>query len=276
MSDPYAEATRHQRRSGMSPLAKIALVVGAFFAVGLTVLVVAGLLFVRKATEMAEDFRENPAETFADMAERFSDDVQVVASDEDAGQVVLRVGDAGELVTVDLSGVAQSFGEGIRAGIDFDGEADDRGGVLRIRTSEGNATIEVRGDEDGGFLRVSADGEEMRFGAGDASAALPRWVPVHPDARVHKRLFSSETDDAVIGGVMLRTDASPEAVIEWYAEELEDSGQSSTVTHTRDDALRAQLKASMFSDGKGRELSVTVGEDNDGDGFIIIFHRAER
>ncbi|MCY4399615.1 MAG: hypothetical protein OXE96_09795 [Gemmatimonadetes bacterium] len=260
----------------MSPLAKIALVVGAFFAVGLTVLVVAGLLFVRKATEMAEDFRENPAETFADMAERFSDDVQVVASDEDAGQVVLRVGDAGELVTVDLSGVAQSFGEGIRAGIDFDGEADDRGGVLRIRTSEGNATIEVRGDEDGGFLRVSADGEEMRFGAGDASAALPRWVPVHPDARVHKRLFSSETDDAVIGGVVLRTDASPEAVIEWYAEELEDSGQSSTVTHTRDDAMRAQLKASTYSDGKGRELSVTVGEDNDGDGFIIIFHRAER
>ena len=275
MSDPYAEATRHERRRGMSPLAKVALVVGSFFAVGLTVLVVAGLLLVRKASDMAGDFREEPAETFALMADRFSDDVSVVASDDDAGQVVLRFDDTGEMVTVDLSDFAQSLSEGIRTGIHFDGEADDRGGVLRIRTSEGDATIELRGDEDGGFLRVSAAGEEMRFGAGDASAALPRWVPVHPDARVHKRLFSSETDDAVIGGVVLRTDASPRAVIDWYGEELKGSGYSSTVTFARDDALRARLEASTYSGGEGRKLSVMVGEDDDGDGFIIIIHRTE-
>ena len=263
MSDPYAEATRHERRGGMSPLARVALVVGSFFAVGLTVLVVAGLLIARKASEIAGDFREDPAETFALMADRFSDDVSVVASDDDAGQVVLRFDDTGEMVTVDLSDVAQSLSEGIRAG------------VLRIRTSEGDATIEVQGDEDGGFLRVSAAGEEMRFGAGDASAALPRWVPVHPDARVHKRLFSSETDDAVIGGVVLRTDALPRAVIDWYEEELKGSGYSSTVTFARDDALRARLEASRYSGGEGRKLSVMVGEDDDGDGFIIIIHRTE-
>ena len=275
MSDPYREATRHERRAGMSPLAKVALVVGSFFAVGLTVLVVVGLLIARKASEIAGDFRENPAETFALMAEKFSDDVSVVASDGDAGQVVLRLENTGEMVTVDLADVAQSLREGIREGIHFDGEADEHGGVLRITTSEGDATIEVRGDEDGGFLRVSTGGEEMRFGAGDASAALPEWVPVHPDARVQKGLFSSETDDAVIGGVVLRTDASPRAVIEWYGEELKGSGYSSKVTFTRDDAVRARLEARAYSGDQARELSLMVGEDDDGDGFIIIIHRTE-
>ena len=275
MSDPYREATRHERRAGMSPLAKVALVVGSFFAVGLTVLVVVGLLIARKASEIAGDFRENPAETFALMAEKFSDDVSVVASDGDAGQVVLRLENTGEMVTVDLADVAQSLREGIREGIHFDGEADEHGGVLRITTSEGDATIEVRGDEDGGFLRVSTGGEEMRFGAGDASAALPEWVPVHPDARVQKGLFSSETDDAVIGGVVLRTDASPRAVIDWYREELEGSGHSSTVTFTRNDAVRARLEARAYSGDQARELSLMVGEDDDGDGFIIIIHRTE-
>ena len=276
MSDPYREATRHERRAGMSPLAKVALVVGSFFAVGLTVLVVVGLLIARKASEIAGDFRENPAETFALMAEKFSDDVSVVASDGDAGQVVLRLENTGEMVTVDLTDVAQSLREGIREGIHFDGEADEHGGVLRITTSEGDATIELRGDEDGGFLWVSTGGEEMRFGAGDASAALPAWVPVHPDARVHKGIFSTETDDAVTGGVVLRTDASPRSVIEWYGEELKGSGYSSRVTFSRDDAIQGRLEARTYSGGQGRELSLMVGEDDDGDGFIVIIHRTER
>ncbi len=275
MSDPYREATRHERWGGMSPFARIALVVGSFFAVGLTVLVVVGLLIARKASEIAGDFRENPAETFALMAEKFSDDVSVVASDGDAGQVVLRLENTGEMVTVDLSDVAQSLREGMREGIHVDGKADGRGGVLRITTSEGDATIELRGDEDGGFLRVSTAEKEMRFGAGDASAALPRWVPVHPDARVQKGIFSSETDDAVIGGVVLRTDASPRSVIDWYGEELKGSGYSSTVTFSRDDAIRGRIEARTYSGGQGRELSVMVGEDDDGDGFIIIIHRTE-
>ena len=276
MSDPYREATRHERWGGMSPFARIALVVGSFFAVGLTVLVVVGVLLARKASEMAEDFRENPAETFALMAEKFSDDVSVVASDGDAGQVVLRIENTGEMVTLNLSDVAQSLSEGIGEGIHFDGEADEHGGVLRITTSEGDATIEVRGNEDGGFLRVSTGGEEMRFGAGDASAALPEWVPVHPDARVHKGIFSNETDDAVTGGVVLRTDASPRSVIEWYGEELKGSGYTSTVTFSKDDAIQGRLEARTYSGGRGRELSLMVGEDDDGDGFIVIIHRTER
>ena len=273
MSDPYAEATRHMRR-GMPLFAKVALILGGLFAVGLTTLVVVGLLLAKRVSETAWEFQEHPAETVSAMVEKYGDDVTVVATDGDADQVTLRVGDSGEIVTVDLAETADWVRGAIKEGVHFDGEANESGGALRIETSEGDAIIEIRGDEAGGFLRISGSGDEMRFGAGDASAALPEWVPIYPEARLHKRVFSAKNGDRSFGMAVLRTDASPQEVIDWYRDALEGEGFSLSVEFVRDDAIRGRIEAESRR-GDDREVSVMVVEDNDGDRLITILHRTK-
>lgn len=266
MSDPYSEATRYDRRR-LSPLARIMLIVAGCFAVGLTTLVIVGMLVVRKASEVAADYHDHPAETIAEMAEFFAGDVTVVATDSEDEQVTLRVGDGGELVTVDLAQVVEQAMEGIR----FEGEADESGGRLRIRTSDGETRIELRGGDDGGFLRISSPDGDVLFGAGDTAADLPGWVPLYPETRVEKQLFSKQTETGRAGAVALTTEASAGDVVAWYADALEEAGfEKSVLVMGRGDE-HGRLQVTSGRDD-GRKLSVVAGRDHDGSGTIVLFY----
>ncbi len=266
MSDPYSEATRYDRR-GMSPLAKILVILAGCAALGMTALFVVGLLFVRKASERAVDFRENPAEAFAEMAERFAEDVTVVATDGNAEHVTLRFGDEGEMVTVD---VAQAM-DRIREGVRFDGEASESGGRIRFRTSDGETRIELRGDRDGGFLYIESPDGEMRFGAGEEAQELPGWVPVYPDARIRDLLFSTRTESGRSGAVVLTTDAPAADVVAWYGDRLDESGYKTSVVVVGPDGDRGRLEVTSGGD-EGRKLSVVAGRDDEGSGVIVLFY----
>ncbi len=267
MSDPYSEATRHDRR-GMSPLAKIMMVVAGCAALGMTALVVVGLLLVRKASDRAVDFRENPAEAFAEMAERFAEDVTVVETDEDAERVVIRFGDERELVTVDLAQAMDRIREGVR----FEGEASESGGRIRIRTSDGETRIELRGDGDGGFLRIDSPDGELRLGAGDEAGELPRWVPVYPGARVRNVLFANESESGRAGAVVLSTDAAAGDVVAWYEDRLDGAGYSTSVVVVGPDRGRLEVTSSGGDGDEGRKLSVVAGRDDDGSGLIFLLY----
>lgn len=267
MSDPYSEATRHDRR-GMSPLAKIMVVVAGCAALGITALVVAGLLFVRNASERAVDFRENPAEAFAEMAELFGEDVTVVETDESAEQVVLRFGDEGEVVTVDLAQALDRFREGVR----FEGEASESGGRIRIRTSDGETRIELRGDGDGGFLRIDSPDGEMRFSAGDEAGELPDWVPMYPGAQVRNLLFSNESESGRSGAVVLSTDADAGDVVAWYGDRLDEAGYWTSVVVAGPDGDRGRVEVRSSDGDEGRKLSVVAGRDDDGSGLIVLLY----
>ncbi len=265
MSDPYSEATRYDRRR-LSPLARIMLILAGCFAVGLTTLVVVGMLVVRKASEVAAEYHEDPAETIAEMAEFFAGDVTVVETDVEDEQVTLRFGDGGELVTVDLAQAVEQALEGIR----FEGEADESGGRLSFQTSDGETRIELRGNDDGGFLHISSPDGDVLFGAGDEAADLPDWVPVYPGARVKDQLFSKRTETGRAGAVALTTEASAGDVVAWYADALEDEGfESVVVKGSRGD--RGHLEVTSGRDGE-RKLSVVAGRDHDGSGTIVLFY----
>lgn len=244
MSDPYSEATRYDRRR-LSPLARIMLIVAGCFAVGLTTLVIVGMLVVRKASEVAAEYHEHPAEYHEHPAETI----------------------VGELVTADLAQAVEQAMEGIR----FEGEADESGGRIRIRTSDGETRIELWGSDDGGFLSISSPDGEMLFGAGDAAADLPDWVPVYPDARVTRELFSKRTETGRAGAVVLTTDASARDVVSWYGEALDEAGfrKSVLVVGPHDD--RGHLEVTSGRD-EARKLSVVVGRDNDGSGRIVLLY----
>lgn len=248
-------------------MAKIMLVVAGCAALGMTAVVVVGLLFLRNASDRAVDFRENPAEAFAEMAERFAEDVTVVETDEGAERVLIRLADESELVTVDLAQAMDRIREGVR----FEGEASESGGRIRFRTADGETRIELQGDGDGGFLRIESPDGEMRFRAGDEAGELPGWVPVYPGARVGNVLFSNESESGRAGAVVLRTDAAAGDVVAWYEDRLDGAGYSTSVVVVGPD--RGRLEVTSGGDGnEGRKLSVVAGRDDDGSGLIFLLY----
>ena len=272
MSDPYREATRHSRSRGMSKFARVALLVGGIFVVGTTIMVVAVVAVIRKLSDAVGDFQENPAATVANMVEGLDANVTVVSTDEDEGKVVLRVGGAGELVTLNVSESSSPVQEAADPSVRFDGEADKSGGILRIETEAGKTKVELRGGEDGGFLDISTPDHEMRFGAGSGSSALPQWVPVYPEAQVDKRLFSAETDEGSVGGAVLTSDATPQKLFDWYREALDGKTSTITTTSMRDGKMRARIEA-VVRGPEHRQLTAQIGEDDDGESFIVIVYQ---
>ena len=156
-------------------------------------------------------------------------------------------------------------------GIRFEGEADESGGRLHIRTSDGETRIELRGDDDGGFLRISSPDGDVLLGAGDEAADVPGWVPLYPDARIEKQLFSKQTETGRAGAVALTTEASAGDVVAWYADALEEAGfeKSVLVMGSGDEHGRLQVTSGRE---EGRKLSVVAGRDHDGSGTIVLFY----
>ena len=271
MSDPYREATRHDR--GMSPVAKIVLIAGGLFVTLVTALVLVGLFVAKRISDEIGDFGEEPVATLANMMDRLGADVSVVSSSEDEGQVVLRVG-GGELVTLDISESAERDQEAAEPSVRFDGEAGRGGGVLRLDTEEGRTTVELRGGEDGGFLDISTPGHELRFGAGTGSSALPDWIPLYPGAELGKRQFSAAVDNGSLGGAVYRSDATPDEIFEWYREALDGHVTSHSFVGVGADGVeKASIEASAWEDDT-RELTLHIATDDDGRSVLAIAYRS--
>ena len=276
--DPYKEVNRRDGKSGLSPIGWFFVVLGGFFTLGFMGLVGLGLFMARQASSVIEDFKADPAGTFAELAEFVDEDVEVVETDRDDGTVTLRVRETGDLVSVDLSQLPTMLGGKDDGAVRFNGEADESGGVLTIQTPGGETRIELRGDEEGGFLSISTPDDDIHFGAGGEARSVPGWVPVHPDARVRQRLFSAMTDDGRVGAVLYEIDHDPKAVLEWYQDEMPEGGfrVSSTSTTRRDGRIEGRIEwETRASEDDERELSVAVGSDEDGEGFLLLIYRGD-
>lgn len=295
MSDPYEEATRHDR-SRLPAFVKVILVGGGLFAAALVTLAVVGLIFARKmADELVEQtdvvleemsFEASPAETFANMAEAFlGDELTMVETNGAEQSVTLRLADQSEEINIDFSdlgdwledGIESAIEEAVAEGVRIDGRADESGGFLRIRSNNGRTILEVRGDDEGGIVRIQGPRERIRLGAGDEARRLPRWVPVYPDATIERR-FSSDSRKGSIGGAVLKTDARPLEVYEWYIDNLPGAGFGTSASKTRFDHRResGRIIAERKGMGADRKLAVMMSRTQDGDSFVFVLHMTER
>ncbi len=294
MSDPYEEATRHDRRR-LPTFAKVILVGGGLFAAALVTLAVVGLIFARK---MADDFIEGadvtfagmefeatPAETFANMAESFlGEELAFVETDGADQSVTLRLADQTDDIHIDFSdlgnwleeGIGSALEEAAAEGIRVDGRADNSGGFLRIRSNNGRTILEMRGDDKGGTLRITGP-RRISLGAGEDAGRLPNWVPMHPGASV-EFVFSGDSRNVSMGGAVLKTDASPLQVYEWYVDNLPGAGFGISTSKTHFDRRRdrGRIQAEREGLGPDRKLAVMMSRDRDGQTSAFLMHRTER
>ena len=299
MSDPYEEATRHDRRR-LPTFAKVILVGGGLFAAVLVTLVVVGMMYGRK---MAEDFMErddfaleemdfeaSPAETFANLAESMlGEDLEFVEAGEDGRLLTLRLANQDEAIHVDFSELGEWLEGGLESavedvvesavaeGIRIDGRADEEGGFLRIRNNNGRTVLEIRGDGQGGVVSIRGPRERIRLRAGEEAGRMPRWVPVPPGASV-EFVFSGDSRGVSMGGAVLKTDASPREAYEWYVDNLPGAGFgiSKSKTHFDDRRERGMIQAEREGLGPDRKLSVMMSRDREGKGFVVLMHKTQR
>jgi hypothetical protein len=285
MSDPYDDAMR-QTGKGMPLWARLLVAFGVLSAAGLVSLLVVG---VRAANELGgmgdAELNGSPAEVFADMTKNvLGEDVTIVTDAQSANQVALRLGEEGREVPVDLSDFGGFVGEGfdllqegVNKGVRFEGQADESGVALTVRGPGGRALFELRGDSDGGYMRVAGKDREMFFGVGDQAARAPGWLPVYGSARVQKHLFSYDSGDATSGGLILVADEDPEKILEWYVQQLREGDGPVRLRRFRQSSMYDRFRARIQADdgraeGSGAQILLSR-EDGDEETAIMVVYR---
>lgn len=193
-------------KKGMSTGAKIAI--GCLVAL----LLLAGGCFVvtafvgKKVVDFAKEVESDPdaaAVKTIELAMRMNPEVEVVASDPQAGTLTLREKRTGKVVTFN----AEDLKSG-RFSFESDGEK------VEIDADQGE------GGEPGG-LRIASGDRTMVFGA-DAEA-VPGWVPRYPGARADS--FSTlEAADELSGTFTIHTADAAADVLAFYERELQAAG----------------------------------------------------
>lgn len=269
MYDEIERAVGGTPRRGMSVLGWIAVAFVGFSLLGVAGAVV-GFLAVREEVREVREVVQRDAATL--MATGVSDAVagavaralaniepEMLAADPEAGRLLLRSLQSAELDAADLENIVEGSllirtDEG---DVTADLRGGEEGGELVVRSRDGEARLELARSERGGVLTLRADGETVRFGAGDGADGAPSWLPRVPSMPDRpEQVMSASSGRGFFGAVTWETDDAPEAVVDAVRERLEDGGYSLRAEHS----LRGR---------DGRSASV-VGRDDDAGRMVFL------
>lgn len=236
------------KKGGLSTLAWIAIGCVGLIVVCLVILL-AGLGFLaKKGSEMLGEFQDNPAK-IAEMVVRVNPELEVVETDDEAGTITVRNKRTDEVLTVDLDELKE--------------------GRLSFLTEEGEVSMEIAGEGEGGSLRVSKGGEETLTYGGGAAAEMPSWVPVYSDLEP-EGIFSMREEGRVSGAFSLTTSDAVAEVMSFYEGRMADLG----FTVERSDfsgpsGQQGQLRGTTDSGERG--LTVTISSQEDATQIVVNY-----
>ena len=134
------ESSLGKKRKGLHPIAWLAIAFGALAFTGVAATAVAGYFLQREVREVLQEVREAPLKVAA-RAVNLHPDFKVIETDEGAGTLLV-----------------QNVKSGAQSVVSADDAVD---GFLTLRTDEGTFTLDLKGDEDGGRLVVTKNGEDL-------------------------------------------------------------------------------------------------------------------
>jgi hypothetical protein len=238
--DAMTEETTPKKK-GLSTLAWIGIGCGVLVVIMAAVLIVIGLFVVKKAKDVAGDFKDNPELAAARLLVKLNPELEEVSADGEAGTITVRHTKTGEIVTVSIQ--------------------DLKEGRIKFTTDEGEVSVEANGDAEQGTLSVSRGDETWKLKTGvDTSAEIPGWVPVAPGAEVESpHVFESE--GKVSGGFQLRSTESVDATAEFYRSRLKADG--------------FEVSVNSFAIGEGDSGAVVTGSKADGQRSVTAMIRTD-
>jgi hypothetical protein len=180
----------------------------------------------------------------------------------DQGQVRLNLSrtEDGDFLTVD-----SNDGQ-----VRFDLIRTDEGGYLTIDSDEGQIRFDLVRGEGGGELRIRSDDGTLRFALGTEADEMPRWVP-RPDGTPAspERVYSLASDEGFLGAVAWETDRSPEAVMDFYQNVLQDQGYDFRASHRLHGDHVSQQSLWARNEDSGRIVFVVTHQDQ-GDTRVLL------
>jgi len=240
MEDAMTEETAPKKK-GLSTLAWIGIGCGVLVVIVAAVMVVATLFVVKKAKDVAGDFKDNPEMAAARLIVKVNPEIEEVSSDEEAGTITVRHKKTGEIVTVSIQ--------------------DLKEGRITFTTDEGEVSVKAEGDAEQGTLSVSRGDETWKLKTGvDTAGELPGWVPVLPDAEV-SNTHVVDGEGRVSGGFQLNSGESVDGAVEFYRSKLESGG--------------FEVRVNTFSLGKDDSGAVVTGSQGDGQRSVTAMIRTE-
>jgi hypothetical protein len=225
-------------KKGMSGLA-----IAGFGCLGLFALVaIASVVLLMKGCAMvkdvANDFQKNPEKATALLILKANPDIDVVKSDDTAGEITIRDKKTHEETTITYSDIKQ--------------------GKFKLKNSKGEeVTVDPANKDGNGSVVVKNKEGTTVLGGDQAATAPPAWVPVYPNVKVKTGGMRSESGSKVNGLFMSETSDPPAKVKEFFDGKLKELGyEVSTSSYTTDKGEVSSL--SSTKDAEQKKISVVV------------------
>ena len=292
MTDPYREATRHDRK-GLSTLARVFLIAGGLL---LAVVVALGIWLSVAVDRMADEWND-PWETQGAEAAR---EVAVVRRAAETAAEARRaagelaearrsIAEAQEPVAAELSRAVATVMKDMLEDEGLGLEPAESGIGLRFTPREGAVTSWSTD-----FASVSelldkvARGESVLAGAErsgeprrdrDDDGVAPDWVPVYPGAHSAFTLAATR-EDLSFGVAAFVAEGSGHGILDWYDGTAERMARSGTTFQHRvirdEEAGRQDLRRDLGRYSirwDGRLVTVFVLEDDHGDSLLLLLYK---
>ncbi|MEM8961194.1 MAG: hypothetical protein AAGD38_06940 [Acidobacteriota bacterium] len=271
---PPAPPDAAPKRSGLPPLAWVAIGCGALVVIGGIVLLLGGMFVAKKVGDVAQDMENNPAAAAAELIVKLNPELELIESDRDAGTMTIRNKQTGETLTADYSQIEQgnfSFdtGEGMTTI-----SADQEAGTVTMSGPDGESTMEFSGDQEGGTVTMrGSDGNEVVWGAGADATDIPSWIPSYPNASDVASTFSQKGADSESGLFTAKVTDDTETVIGWWENELR--GQGYEVTTNRMSSNDTFWGTVVGDNGSGRTITVNITREGSADATLAIAYESK-
>ncbi len=280
MTDPYQEATRHER-TGLSTVAKVFLIGGGLLVAVVIALVVWVTVTVDRWMDDIVKAADYSLEVPPDVITAGTSGVRAATNELPEQQ--LPEGAARDLsVGSLLAGLTASGLDAILTEHGFSATAgEDPGLALNLETPNGNP-VGLSFPRATEILDRVARGE-ARFADADLGSAvgkMPDWVPVHPGAG-HSGSGLYARGDVSLGVTVLVADMGAEDVLDWYREAADRAGlrgvsvvRTSATVKVDGEPEAGRIDAHRFiAKSKDRSLMVLATEDDHGGSLFVVAYR---
>jgi hypothetical protein len=230
----------------------------AILGFGCLALVVAGgigcFLLMKACTSglkgMVEEAQKNPAKTAAMIMIKANPDLEIVKTDDGAGEVTVRDKKSGEVTTISFNDISQ--------------------GKFKVKNSKGEeVTFDSKGKDGTGSVVVKNNEGTTVIGGDQQSTAPPAWVPQYPGIQTKNGGMRSEKSDSVSGLFSGETGDAPAKVKDFYESKLKEGGFTTEATNVSAPNLEMLTVKATKNDGKitvnvvisteqGKKTQVTV------------------
>jgi YD repeat-containing protein len=245
---PPPPAPVQQKSSAGKIILWIVGIIGSFILICVIGVVALGMYGLHKVKQAGFDtslMKKNPVYASAKMGATMNKDVEIIASDDNAGSLTVRDKRTGKTTTMRF----------------------DAANNKMVITDEKGQTSTITTDGNAGSVSVQGPDGTVKIGAGADKA--PNWVPQYPGSNP-QNTYSANEQGKQSGIYTFTTADSSEKVLGYYADQLTSGGMQISRMNSSSGGKNTGMVHGQDKDGS-HTVVVTSGEESDGTHVSVTY-----